>query len=121
MSIVSKPMVDVTFLKLEGLVRGLWESAYIFNKNWKEKKDYAAKILREAIQSVDEINKDSHRYMWVKEMEHFYNPEMSFKDLKKYVDMIQEKKYEEAMADLDKISVDLRRRFDEKNLRACYI
>lgn len=121
MSIASKPMADVTFLKLEGLVRGLWESAYILNKNWKEKKDYAEKVLQEVIESVEEIDKDSHRYAWVKEMEYIYNPEMSFKDLGKYVDMIQDKKYKEVMADLDKTSKDLRRRFDEKNLRACYI
>lgn len=112
---IPKQALDVVLLNLIGLVDGLWESAFIFKREWEEKKPYAKKVLSLVDERVKEINTNHREYVLVKEMERFYQPKISFKDLGRYVSMIKESRYKEALNEIGDVGKELKGIWDSFN------
>lgn len=123
MSVVSVPVVAVEPLlqTLIGYVEGLWNAAFIYKRNWKEKKSYAKATLQSVEDFVERTSKDHHLYSHVEEMKRLYQPRIEFVDLKRYVTMIEKGQgYDEVMKELDEISKDLKANYEQKGLRGRY-
>lgn len=118
---ISEAMIDSMMLRINAIAGELWETALIFNRNMKGKKQYAEKKLLEAKKDIQETEEDHHLAMLVKGVQLTYRPQVTLDDLKRYVAQIEGGDYEEAFSGLNEVVKQLRNKYYEKQAQGSYL